>query len=74
MPKSWNDYAEERGVARVGSCAAFFEEHPELVGEIRTAREYPPAKWSDIHAWLVTEYGYTLKDPKGITAYLKTLS
>ncbi len=74
MPKSYDEYAENEGAVRTGSCAAFFDKHPELVEEIRTAREYPPANWADLHAWLVTEYGYTLKDPKGITAYLKTRS
>ena len=71
MPKSWNEYADEKGVARTGSCVEFFAKYPELVDEIREAREYPPAKWSVIHGWLVTEYGYTLKDPKGIADYIR---
>ena len=74
MPKSFNEYADERGAVRAGSCAEFFAKHPEQVDEVREAREYPPAKWSDIHAWLVTEYGYTLKDPKGIAEYLRARS
>ena len=74
MPKSWEEYADEKGVVRAGSCREFFELHPELIDKIRKAREYPPAKWADLHGWLVEEYGYPLKDPKGITDYMRGLS
>ncbi len=72
MPKSFNEYAEERVVARVGSCVEFFTLYPKLVDEILLARQYPPATWKEIHAWLVTEYGYALKDPKGVADYMRS--
>ncbi len=74
MPKSFDEYADEKGIARIGSCAEFFDVHPELIDEILRLRSYPPAKWDDIHAWLVEEYGYTLKDPKGVADYLRRRS
>ena len=74
MPKSFDEYAVEKGVIRSGSCAEFFDAYPELVAEIRRLREYPPAKWNEIHGWLRDEYGYTLKDPKGIAEYIRSLS
>ncbi len=74
MPKSFDEYAEEKGIVRSGSCVEFFDVHPELVAAIRRLREYPPAKWDDIHAWLVEEYGYTLLDPKGIADYVRKAS
>lgn len=74
MPKSFDEYAVEKGIVRSGTNAAFFEEHPELIDEVRKARAYPPAQWKEIHAWLCAEYGYPLKDVKGIADYLRSLS
>ena len=74
MPKSFDEYADEKGVARSGTAEAFFAEHPELVDEIRLAREYPSASWQTVLEWLQDEWGFALKDSKTVSTYMSRLS
>ena len=70
MPRSFDEYATETGLRRQGRVADFFDAHPDLLEQVKAAREFPQAPWSEIVAWLQDDYGFT-RTGRALSDYMR---
>ena len=74
MPKSFDEYAADKGLESRGRVSLFFDANPGLLDTVRELRlRTRPPSYENIAAWLDEDYGYTVSG-SGLGNFLKRMS